>query len=387
MSRRRGLGFSGAVLGRRGEHWPGLVHRPVRRSRACRLRLARRALSICAALGARLTPWPVEGRLPACAASLGEVDEVKRAKDESFRGVLERAGEQARRRRVQATTELVPGHAAEVIAHHASAHGHDLIVIGHRGHFLGDYLPGSVCVSACLAGAERSDDEVQGGDGAGDDGESAAVGVDLMGHLADVERGEGEHREPDHREEPMPSAPAQHSARQGQGEGDREGDQRGALGVDAEEAALAAALSCRCGRRLAARARRLCRVLARRLLCIGQRSGCRRWVGPYDESVLRRMTVIDVAQRAGLSLDEIRELVDAGSEPVSDQLRELAERKLPEVDALIDRAQRVRAWLQTATGCGCQTIGECGLFDDRQLASAGEGRALVVLSRNGRGTA
>jgi nucleotide-binding universal stress UspA family protein len=231
MSRRRGLGFSGAVLGRRGEHWPGLVHRPVRRSRACRLRLARRALSICAALGARLTPWPVEGRLPACAASLGEVDEVKRAKDESFRGVLERAGEQARRRRVQATTELVPGHAAEVIAHHASAHGHDLIVIGHRGHFLGDYLPGSVCVSACLAGAERSDDEVQGGDGAGDDGESAAVGVDLMGHLADVERGEGEHREPDHREEPMPSAPAQHSARQGQGEGDREGDQRGALGV------------------------------------------------------------------------------------------------------------------------------------------------------------
>jgi DNA-binding transcriptional MerR regulator len=99
------------------------------------------------------------------------------------------------------------------------------------------------------------------------------------------------------------------------------------------------------------------------------------------------MTVIDVAQRAGLSLDEIRELVDAGSEPVSDQLRELAERKPPEVDALIDRAQRVRAWLQTATGCGCQTIGECGLFDDRQLASAGEGRALVVLSRNGRGTA
>ncbi len=107
----------------------------------------------------------------------------------------------------------------------------------------------------------------------------------------------------------------------------------------------------------------------------------------YDESVLRRMTVIDVAQRAGLSLDEIRELVVAGSEPVSDQLRELAERKLPEVDALIDRAQRVRAWLQTATGCGCQTIDECALFDDSQLASADRGRALVVLSRNSRPTA
>jgi nucleotide-binding universal stress UspA family protein len=28
-------------------------------------------------------------------------------------------------------------------AAYAKAHGHDLIVIGHRGHFLGDYLLGS----------------------------------------------------------------------------------------------------------------------------------------------------------------------------------------------------------------------------------------------------
>jgi nucleotide-binding universal stress UspA family protein len=32
----------------------------------------------------------------------------------------------------------VPGHAAEVITHYAKAHSHDLIVVGHRGHFLGD---------------------------------------------------------------------------------------------------------------------------------------------------------------------------------------------------------------------------------------------------------
>jgi nucleotide-binding universal stress UspA family protein len=98
------------------------------------------ALSICAALGARLTALAVEGRLPAYAASLGEVEEVKREKDDYFRGVLERASGLARERGVDATTELVPGHAAEVITHYASAHGHDLIVIGHRGHFLGDYL-------------------------------------------------------------------------------------------------------------------------------------------------------------------------------------------------------------------------------------------------------
>ncbi len=83
----------------------------------------------------------------------------------------------------------------------------------------------------------------------------------------------------------------------------------------------------------------------------------------YDASVLRRLAVIDVAQRAGLSLDEIRHLVDAGSEPISDRLPDLARRKLPEIDALIDRATRVRSWLETAAACDCQTIDECGLFD------------------------
>ena len=87
----------------------------------------------------------------------------------------------------------------------------------------------------------------------------------------------------------------------------------------------------------------------------------------YDETVLRRLAVIDVAQRAGLSLDEIRELLDHGSDPLSDGLRELAERRLPEIDALIERAQRVRAWLQAATTCGCVSVDECALFDDPAL--------------------
>jgi MerR family transcriptional regulator, redox-sensitive transcriptional activator SoxR len=95
----------------------------------------------------------------------------------------------------------------------------------------------------------------------------------------------------------------------------------------------------------------------------------------YDASVLRRLAVIDVAQRAGLSLDEIKELVRAGSEPISDELREIAGRKLPEIDALIDRAQRVRAWLDTATGCGCQTIDECALFDNATLPPSADARA------------
>jgi MerR family transcriptional regulator, redox-sensitive transcriptional activator SoxR len=83
----------------------------------------------------------------------------------------------------------------------------------------------------------------------------------------------------------------------------------------------------------------------------------------YDEAVLRRLTVIDVAQRAGMSLDEIRLLLEHGSEPMSGRLRELAGQKLPEIDALIDRATRVRAWLEAATGCDCESVDECALFD------------------------
>ena len=89
----------------------------------------------------------------------------------------------------------------------------------------------------------------------------------------------------------------------------------------------------------------------------------------YDHTVLRRLAVIDVAQRAGMSLHEIRVLLQHGSEPMSGQLRELAARRLPEIEALIERAQCVRAWLETATGCECQSIDECALFDDAALPS------------------
>lgn len=84
----------------------------------------------------------------------------------------------------------------------------------------------------------------------------------------------------------------------------------------------------------------------------------------YDAAVLRRLAVIDVAQRAGMSLDEIKVLVEHGNAPVGDQLRDLAARKLPEIHALIQRAQRVEQWLQTATGCDCEALDDCVLFDE-----------------------
>ncbi len=84
----------------------------------------------------------------------------------------------------------------------------------------------------------------------------------------------------------------------------------------------------------------------------------------YDAAVLRRLAVIGVAQRAGMTLGEIRTLIEHGNVPMSEVLRELSGTKLPEIDALIDRAQRVRRWLAAAQTCECPTIDACVLFDE-----------------------
>lgn len=99
----------------------------------------------------------------------------------------------------------------------------------------------------------------------------------------------------------------------------------------------------------------------------------------YDASTLRRLAVIDVAQRAGLSLDEIRDLLEIGTDPVSERLRQLAERKLPEIEALISRAQRVQSWLEAATRCECDTVDDCALFDEPPLPGAPRRGALDEL--------
>jgi MerR family transcriptional regulator, redox-sensitive transcriptional activator SoxR len=86
----------------------------------------------------------------------------------------------------------------------------------------------------------------------------------------------------------------------------------------------------------------------------------------YSGEVFARLGVIDVAKRVGFSLDEIRTLLaarDAGT-PLHAPLRELADRKLLEVEGLIERAEAVRGWLIAAGACGCDTLESCGLFED-----------------------
>lgn len=84
----------------------------------------------------------------------------------------------------------------------------------------------------------------------------------------------------------------------------------------------------------------------------------------FGEETVRRLEIIHVAKRAGFSLDEVGVLltsIDEGA-PAHERLRTLAARKLPEVDALIARAQAMREWLTAASDCGCDSLESCALF-------------------------
>jgi MerR family redox-sensitive transcriptional activator SoxR len=85
----------------------------------------------------------------------------------------------------------------------------------------------------------------------------------------------------------------------------------------------------------------------------------------YPEDSVRTLAVIDTAQRAGLSLEEIKLLLEAepGDRKAVEALRRVAEEKLPQVDAMIARATMVRRWLDAASRCECPSLDECCLFD------------------------
>jgi nucleotide-binding universal stress UspA family protein len=109
----------------------------------CSDRAFAKALELAALAHARVTALAVEGPLPAYAATIGEVDEVKREKDIYFNALATRARKQAEQAGIDIDVEVRPGHAAELISQVATEGSYDLVVLGHRGHFLRDHLLGS----------------------------------------------------------------------------------------------------------------------------------------------------------------------------------------------------------------------------------------------------
>jgi len=119
-------------------------------------------------------------------------------------------------------------------------------------------------------------------------------------------------------------------------------------------------------RHVGMRASRIRYYEARGILPAPERvSGMRR----YGTDVVRCLAIIDLAQRVGFTLDEIRELLRPGTRPMQDRIRELAIEKLPAIEDLIERAMTVRRLLVTCAVCECESFDECTIFDDRVLAS------------------
>jgi MerR family redox-sensitive transcriptional activator SoxR len=81
----------------------------------------------------------------------------------------------------------------------------------------------------------------------------------------------------------------------------------------------------------------------------------------YDAAVLERLAVIRMAQEAGFTIAEIRTLLHgfAPDTPPLTRWHALATRKLPEVEALIARAEGMKRILEAGLRCACPTLEEC----------------------------
>src|SRR5215210_3056277 len=84
----------------------------------------------------------------------------------------------------------------------------------------------------------------------------------------------------------------------------------------------------------------------------------------YHLAVLGKLGFIGVAQSAGFKLSEIKELIDGvdSADGMGEQMRSLSNRKLDEVEALLERTRVMKGWLEVAKECGCATPADCALF-------------------------
>src|SRR3977135_1530170 len=84
----------------------------------------------------------------------------------------------------------------------------------------------------------------------------------------------------------------------------------------------------------------------------------------YTEAVFGRIYLIRLALDAGFTIGETRMFLAGFSAqtPPAARWRALAARKLEEVDALMDRARRMKLLLETTFQCRCPRLEDCEQF-------------------------
>jgi MerR family redox-sensitive transcriptional activator SoxR len=100
----------------------------------------------------------------------------------------------------------------------------------------------------------------------------------------------------------------------------------------------------------------------RGLLPGAHREGGRRM---WPATAVRRVALIKMAQRTGFTLAEIAQLVGSDTTPsATGQWREMAARKLPELDLHIAQAQSLRRAVAECLECGCMNFKRCLLLSE-----------------------
>jgi len=101
----------------------------------------------------------------------------------------------------------------------------------------------------------------------------------------------------------------------------------------------------------------------------------------YERAELRRVAFIRIAQRVGLSLDEIAEALASlpdGRTPTKADWTRLSARWRGRLDEQIDLLERLRDRLTGCIGCGCLSLQRCSLSNpDDEVADQGPGPVLL----------
>jgi MerR family redox-sensitive transcriptional activator SoxR len=101
----------------------------------------------------------------------------------------------------------------------------------------------------------------------------------------------------------------------------------------------------------------------------------------YPRGVLRRVAIIKVAQRTGISLASIREALATlpnGRAPTAEDWKKLSARWRADLEERIQRLTRLRDQLDGCIGCGCLSLKICPLRNPRdRLSEQGPGPRLL----------
>jgi MerR family transcriptional regulator, redox-sensitive transcriptional activator SoxR len=102
----------------------------------------------------------------------------------------------------------------------------------------------------------------------------------------------------------------------------------------------------------------------------------------FTPDVVDILKVIRISRELGFTLDDIRTLLSGFSPetPPSARWQQLAQRKLPEVNSLIQRATTIKRLLEKGLRCDCVSIHDCILYDCNPPLSIGRRKQPVASS-------